>query len=164
MSVAVICVLVAIVAVYWFVTQVLPERKQGSLLRPWLASGLLDHINERRHDSGLPVLELDEDLTVVAERKAVHQTVTGAHDEGWEYPPSFKDILGNSLLMEMLVSGPAEVIGDRLAKQDALFEDGWLYSGIGVAHAQWDEVQVAIVLCRDAWEPLVESDYRYAEA
>ena len=164
MSLALICVLLVAVGVYWFMTQILPERQQESLLRPWLASGLLDRVNERRHQLGLAMLEIDEDLAEVAERKAVHQAVTGADDEGWEYPPSFGQLLGRSLLMEMLLSGRAETIGERLARQRDLFDDEWLCCGIGVAHAESGEVHVAIVLCREAWQPAEAPDYRYAEA
>jgi len=50
MSFALPFLLLTMVAVYWFVTQILPDRKQSSLLRIALGDGLLEQINTQRHD------------------------------------------------------------------------------------------------------------------
>ncbi|HEX8919204.1 MAG TPA: hypothetical protein VF898_11930, partial [Chloroflexota bacterium] len=61
MSVTVIFVLLFAVLVYWLYTQILPEQQKSSLLRPNLGEGLVSHLNERRRERGLPLLEMDED-------------------------------------------------------------------------------------------------------
>lgn len=157
MSFALLFVLLIIIAAYWTKTQIIPERRRLSLLRPNLADGLLDHLNERRHRQGLPLLELDEDLLHVAESKATHQFQTGIDDEGWEYPSAYARILGRSLLIEMLLTGPAPLMAERIEKQQELFDGEWITCGIGVAGGQSGQVVVAMVLCREAWDSVAES-------
>lgn len=156
MSFALPFLLLTMVAVYWFVTQILPDRKQSSLLRIALGDGLLEQINTQRHELGLALLELDEDLLHVAERKAVHQVMTGESQAGWEYPEYFASMFGRSLLVEVLLMGPAATMGERLARQRDLFDGEWISCGIGVAGGQSGQVAVAMVLCREAWEPALE--------
>jgi len=38
-------------------------------------------------------------------------------DGGWDYPPSFNDMLGRSLLMEAIFMGPLEQVIQRVARQ-----------------------------------------------
>ncbi|MGI8824320.1 MAG: hypothetical protein ACR2JC_01505 [Chloroflexota bacterium] len=156
MSVLLPVVLFAIVGIYWFMTQILPERRQSALLRPGFGHGLLTDLNDRRHEAGLPLLEMDEDLMQVAEGKAVHQIMTGESDNGWEYPEHYRALFGRGLLMEIVLSGPAEVIGRRLGRQRDVFDGEWVSCGIGVAGGQSRQVVLAMVVCRDAWEPAVE--------
>ncbi|GAC1322019.1 MAG: hypothetical protein NVS2B16_02260 [Chloroflexota bacterium] len=151
--------LLAIVAIYWFTTQILPERKQNALLRPGLGLGLLTDLNDRRHQRGLPLLELDDELMEIAERKAVHQIMTGHSDEGWQYPEHFSAMFGQSLLMEILLTGHATTMADRLIQQRDVFDGEWISCGIGVAGGQTGQVALAMVLCREAWEPAVEAPH-----
>ncbi|MDQ2743052.1 MAG: hypothetical protein M3Z66_12265 [Chloroflexota bacterium] len=141
------------IGIYWFITQIMPERRRVNLLRPSLADGFLAHLNEQRHAKGLPILELDEDLLVVAENKATHQFLTGVNEEGWEYPSQFARMFGHSILMETLLTAPATVMPEKLGRQRELFDGQWIRCGIGVAGGQSDQVVVAIVVCREAWEP-----------
>jgi hypothetical protein len=156
MSLAILFVLLFVIAIYWFMTQVLPERQRVSLLRPALADGLLERINERRHDDGLPLLEMEEGLMVVAENKAAHQVLTGKDDEGWDYPGEYAEMFGRSLLMEALVAGPAAAMADRLLRQRDVFDGEWIRCGIGVAGGGSSQVVVALILCREPWEPMAE--------
>jgi hypothetical protein len=156
MSVAILFVLLFVIAVYWFMTQVLPERQRLSLLRPGLADGLLEKVNEKRHTMGLPVLEMEEGLMVVAENKATHQVMTGLDDQGWEYPDEYAEMFGRSLLMEALIAGPSSVMGDRLVRQRDIFDGEWIRCGIGVAGGASNQVVVALILCRESWEPMAE--------
>jgi hypothetical protein len=156
MSLAILFVLLFLIAVYWFVTQILPERQKGSLLRPSLADGLLEKINERRHSVGLPLLEMEEGLMVVAENKATHQIMTGESEEGWEYPEEYAGMFGQSLLMETLLVGPSASMPDRLFKHRDLFEGDWIRCGIGVAGGSSSQVVVAMVLCREPWDTAAE--------
>lgn len=156
MSLAALFVLLFIIAVYWFLTQVLPERRRVSLLRPGLAEGLLERINERRHERGLPRLEMEEGLMVVAENKATHQILTGLDDEGWEYPSEYAEMFGQSLLMEALVAGPPSAMADRLLRQKDMFDGEWIRCGIGVAGGTSSQVVVALILCREPWNPGAE--------
>lgn len=154
MSVALLMLLIVVISVYWFVTQVRPEQQKSTLIRHGLGEGLLADLNERRHQRGLPILELDEDLAVVAEDKAVHQVMTGRSDEGWEYPDEYRGMFGRSLLMEALLAGPADTMGDRIARQPDVFDGEWIRCGIGCAGGQSGQVVVALILCREAWEPV----------
>lgn len=156
MSLPILFVLLIVVAIYWFMTQILPERRQVSVLRPGIADGLFDAINHRRHEMGLPILEMEEGLMIVAENKATHQLMTGKSDEGWEYPQEYSQMFGHSLLMEALVMGPAEKMGERLERQRDIFDGEWIRCGIGVAGGKSGHVVVALVLCREAWEPVPE--------
>jgi hypothetical protein len=140
------------VSVYWCVTQILPERRKSSLLRPGLAEGLVTRLNEKRRSMGLPLLELDEDLMDVAENKASHQLVTGRSEEGWEYPDEYSELFGRSLLMETLLSGPSSIMADRLLKQRDVLDGEWIRCGIGVAGGTSSNVVVAMVLCREPWD------------
>lgn len=154
MSLPLLFLLLIAIAVYWTMTQILPERRRVQLLRPSLADGLLEALNEQRHERGLPLLELDEDLLQVAEAKASHQFLTGIDEEGWEYPSTFAGMFGRSLLMEVLVSGPAPRMAEKLAKQTEVLDGEWITCGIGVAGGRSDVVVVAMVLCREAWEAM----------
>lgn len=148
--------LVTIVAIYWFTTQILPERKQSSLLRPGFGHGLLTDLNDQRRERGLPMMEMDAELMEVAERKAVHQVMTGRNDDGWQYPESFSGMFGQSLLMEILLTGSAPSMAERLTRQRDVFDGEWVSCGIGVAGGQSGQVALAMILCREAWEPAVE--------
>lgn len=152
MSLPLLLVLLVAVAGYWFVTQIRPERQRDSVLRPGLAVGLLDSINAERHGRGLTALEVDEGLTGVAENKATHQFMTGEDSEGWEYPADYRHMLGRSLLLEALIAAPAIKMGRRLSRQRELFEGDWTCCGIGVAGGRSEQIVVAIVLRREAWE------------
>ncbi len=156
MSVPVLFLLLICVLSYWVVTQILPERKRGSLLRRGLGEGLLTSLNERRRQRGLPLLELDEELTMIAEEKAIHQVMTGRDDEGWEYPEEYAYMFGHSLLLEALFTGPIASMADRVARQRDMFDGEWIRCGIGVAGGQPGQVVVAMILCREAWEPMPE--------
>lgn len=156
MTVIVLFVLLFLILVYWVTTQILPERHKESLLRPGVAEGLLTHINERRHERGLPLLEPDDELFWVAENKAVHQVVTGISDEGWDYPPEYADMFGRSLLMEALFTGPMETLVERLLRQHDVCDGEWIRCGLGVAGEGREEFVVALILCREAWEPAPE--------
>jgi hypothetical protein len=156
MSLAILFVLLFVIAIYWFMTQVLPERQRLSLLRPALADGLLERINEKRHEQGLPMLEMEEGLMVVAENKAAHQILTGKDDEGWDYPSEYADMFGQSLLMEAMVAGPPAVMAERLLRQRDVFDGEWIRCGIGVAGGGTNQVVVALILCRESWEPMAE--------
>jgi hypothetical protein len=140
------------VSAYWCFTQIMPERRKSSLLRPGLAEGLVTRLNEKRHSMGLPLLELDEDLMDVAENKASHQLITGRSEEGWEYPDEYADLFGRSLLMETLLSGPSSIMADRLLKQRDVLDGEWIRCGIGVAGGTSSNVVVAMVLCREPWD------------
>src|SRR5579859_2102852 len=133
MSVTVLFVLLFAVLIYWLYTQILPERQKSSLLRPSLGEGLVTHLNERRRERGLPVLEMDEDLCMVAANKAVHQIMTGHDDQGWDYPEEYADLFGRSLLMEALFTGPMTTMVERMSRQRDMFDGEWVGCGIGVA-------------------------------
>jgi hypothetical protein len=154
MSLPLLFLLLIGIGVYWTMTQILPERRRGQLLRSSLAEGLLEAINTKRHEDGLPLLELDEDLLHVAESKATHQFLTGIDEEGWEYPSSYAGMLGRSLLLEVLLIGPAHRMGEKLSRQAELMEGDWITCGIGVAGGRSEQIVVAMVLCREAWEPM----------
>jgi hypothetical protein len=156
MSVPVLIALLVAISIYWFVTQILPERRKMSLLRPALGDGLLENVNEHRHQRGLPLLELDDELVLVAENKAVHQVMTGRADEGWEYPSEYSDLFGRSLLMEALFTGPLTSMVDRMAAHRDILDEEWISCGIGVASSPAGQVVVALILCREAWEPAAE--------
>jgi hypothetical protein len=93
----------------------------------------------------------------VAENKAVHQVMTGIDDEGWDYPASYADLLGRSLFMEMLFSGPFDAMAERLIRQRDAYDREWVRCGIGVAGGKSGQVAVAVILSREAWEPAVEA-------
>jgi hypothetical protein len=149
-------ILLIALGIYWFVTQILPERQRAALLRPAVAMGLLGTLNERRHAQGQAILELDEELALVAERKVLHQLTTGDTQGGWEYPSHYAGMLGLSLLMEALITGPAETMATRLSRQPEIFDDEWVRCGIAAAAAEGGRIVVALVLCREAWEPATE--------
>jgi hypothetical protein len=152
MTFYVLFALLLAVAGYWTATQILPERRQKSLVRQGLADGYLHYINQARRQKGLPVLEMDEDLVTVAERKATHQLVTGKSEEGWDYPRIYSEMFGRSLLLEMLLDGPSATMAQRLLRQKDVFDGEWIRCGIGVAGGSSGSVVVALVLCREAWE------------
>ncbi|GAC1444249.1 MAG: hypothetical protein NVSMB52_03390 [Chloroflexota bacterium] len=156
MSILVLFLLLVGVSVYWFLTQIRPEQHQLSLLRPDVADGLIESVNNKRHELGLPILELDEDLMVVAENKAIHQLMTGKSDEGWDYPAEYAGMFGHSLLMEALVTGPADKMSHRLERERDLFDGEWIRCGLGCAGGRSGQVVVTLVLCREAWEPMPE--------
>lgn len=160
MSLPILFVLLLAITVYWIMTQIMPERRRAALLRPGLADGLLDALNERRHERGIPLLELDEDLMRVAESKATHQLLTGVDEEGWEYPSSYAGMFGQSLLLEVMLTGRATSMSERLARQSDVFDGEWITCGIGVAGGQSDRIILAMVLCREAWEPATENSGR----
>ncbi|MGH2448629.1 MAG: CAP domain-containing protein [Chloroflexota bacterium] len=154
MSLFLMLVLVVLLAAYWLIYQILPDHRRNSLIRPSLASGLLEAVNERRRESGMAMLEIDDQLSAVAENKAAHQVLTGLDDQGWDYPEEYAEMFGRSLLMEALIAGPAVKMGDRLGHQRELFDDAWVRCGIGVAGGASQQIVVALVLCRDAWDPV----------
>jgi hypothetical protein len=156
-SLPILVVLLIAISSYWVMTQILPERKRASLQRPGIAEGLLSRINDRRRAERLPVLELDEDLAMVAENKATHQVLTGRSDEGWEYPDEYAGMLGRSLVMEALFEGRVATLEDRVVRQRDLLDDEWVRCGIGVASSAPGEAVVALVLCREAWGPAGQS-------
>jgi hypothetical protein len=156
MSLALLLVLFVAVSIYWFLTQIRPERQRFSMVRRGLGEGLLVGLNERRHARGLPVLELDEELCAVAENKAVHQVMTGRSEEGWEYPAGYRRMFGRSLLLEALVAGQPETMTERLARQRDLLDGEWVRCGVGCAGDAAGQVVVAVILCREAWEPVAE--------
>ena len=164
MSVPVLIGLFVAISVYWYMTQILPERRQMSILRPGLGEGLLMRVNERRHRRGVPLLELDDELMLVAENKAVHQVMTGRSEDGWEYPAEYADLLGRSLLMEALFVGPLHSMVERMARHRELLDEEWISCGIGAATGKANEVVVAVVLCREAWEPATDPAYQAALA
>lgn len=157
MSLSLLFIVIFGIMLYWAVTQVLPERRRNSLLRPGLADGVLGAINVRRQEWDLPLLEWDDDLAAVAENKATHQLLTGRDDEGWDYPVSHADLLGRSLLMETLFTGPLDQVIERMARQRDMRDVEWVSCGIGVAGSHAGEMVVAMILCREAWEPATES-------
>lgn len=161
MSLSLLFVLFFGLVLYWAVTQVLPERRKASLLRPALADGILSALNEARAKAELPDLEWDDGLAAVAENKATHQLLTGRDDEGWDYPPSYSDLLGQSLLMEALFMGPLQGVIERMTRQRDIRDPDWGAVGIGVASVESSEqVVVALIFCREAWEPVAESKMR----
>jgi hypothetical protein len=164
MSVPVLFALFVAISVYWYMTQILPERRQMSILRPALSEGLLMRVNERRHQLGLPLLEPDDELVLVAENKAVHQVMTGRSEEGWEYPADYTDLLGRSLLMEALFVGPLPSMVERMARHRELLDEEWISCGIGVTTGKAGQVVVALILCREAWEPAIDPAHQVALA
>jgi hypothetical protein len=153
MSLALIFIFLIAIAIYWVMTQILPERHRTSLIRPTIGQALLASVNESRHRRGLPLLEMDEELMAVAENKAAHQVMTGLDEEGWEYPPAYAELFGQSLLMESLLQGPLDGMADKIARQRFVLDEDWISCGIGVAGGQSGQVVVAMILCREAWEP-----------
>jgi len=99
---------------------------------------------------------MEEGLMLVAESKATHQVLTGRDDEGWEYPDDYHGMFGRSLLMETLLKGPSTTMPDRLLRMRDLFDGEWIRCGIGVAGSASGQVVVALILCREPWEPAVE--------
>ncbi|HZU14221.1 MAG TPA: CAP domain-containing protein [Chloroflexota bacterium] len=158
MSLSLLFVVLFGIMLYWAVTQVLPERKKNSMLRPGLADGVLGALNARRQELGLPLLEWDDDLAAVAENKATHQLLTGRDEDGWDYPLSHADLLGRSLLMETLFTGPLDQVIERMARQRDIRDHEWISCGIGVASGQSGQVVVAMILCREAWEAVIEDE------
>jgi hypothetical protein len=157
MSVTILFILIFAVVLYWAVTQVLPERKRTSLLRPGLADGILSVINERRLKRELPLLDWDEGLIEVAENKAAHQVMTGDENEGWEYPAEYQGMLGRSLLVEALYQGPFDIVLDQVRRTRDMCDADWVTCGIGVAGKPNGDVVAAVILCREAWEAAPES-------
>jgi hypothetical protein len=153
MSLPLLIGLFAAISIYWVTTQILPERKRASLLRPSLADAVLTRLNEYRQGEHLPMLEMDEDLLFVAEGKATHQLMTGRSEEGWDYPPEYAPLLGRSLLMEALFRGTLEGVVTRMTRQRDVLDPEWVRCGIGVASSARGEVVVALILCRESWEP-----------
>lgn len=165
MPLSLLFVLLFGVVLYWAVTQVMPERKRASMLRPGLADGVLSALNDLRVRRDLPMLDWDDELAAVAENKATHQLLTGRDEEGWDYPPGYQDLLGKSLLMEALFTGPLQKIIDQLPRQRDLAGADWVSCGIGVAGGQYDDkVVVALIVCREAWEPVTQSRRSLAES
>lgn len=156
MPLSLLFVLLFAIILYWAITQVLPERRRTSLLRPGLADGILSALNERRVELDLPEIEWDDELAAVAENKATHQLLTGRDEEGWDYPPSYADLLGRSLLIEALFQGPLQQVIERIVRQRDLADPDWVCCGIGVAGGQSERVVVALILCREAWEAVPE--------
>jgi hypothetical protein len=157
MPLSLLFLLLFAIGVYWFVTQIMPERRRVSLVRSGLGDGLLAALNERRHQRGMALLELDDELCAVAENKAVHQIMTGLDDEGWEYPADFADLFGRSLFMELLLCGQFAAMAERLVRQRDAYDSEWVRCGIGVAGGKSGQVAVAVILSREAWEPAVET-------
>ena len=157
MSLTLLFILIFAVVLYWAVTQVLPERKRTSLLRPGLADGILSVVNERRVRRGTAMLQWDDGLAEVAENKATHQVMTGKDGEGWEYPSEYEGLLGRSLLIEALYQGPFDIVLDQVKKTRDMAESDWVSCGIGVAGKPNGDVAVALILCREAWEASPEA-------
>jgi hypothetical protein len=157
MSLSILFILIFAVVLYWAVTQVLPERKRTSLLRPGLADGILSVINERRVKRELPLLDWDEGLIEVAENKAAHQVMTGDEAQGWEYPTEYQGMLGRSLLVEALYQGPFDIVLDQVKRTRDMVDSDWVTCGIGVAGKPNGDVVAAIILCREAWEAAPET-------
>jgi hypothetical protein len=155
MPLSLLFLLLFAIGVYWFVTQIMPERRRVSLVRAGLGDGLIATLNERRHRRGMSLLELDDTLCAVAENKAVHQVMTGLDDQGWDYPANYADLLGRSLFMEMLLCGPFDAMAERLIRQRDAYDGEWVRCGIGVAGGKSGQVAVAVILSREAWEPAV---------
>ena len=165
MPLSLLFVLLFGIVLYWAVTQVLPERKKASLLRPALADGVLSALNEQRIQKGHLMLEWDDELAAVAENKATHQLLTGRDEEGWDYPPAYSDMLGRSLLLEALFTGPLQKVIDQIGRQRDLSGADWVSCGIGVAGGQYDDrFVVALIVCREAWEAASESRRGLAES
>lgn len=161
MSLSLLFVLLFGIVLYWAITQVLPERRKASLLRPALADGVLSALNEARVKAELPPLEWDDGLAAVAENKATHQLLTGRDEEGWDYPPSYAELLGQSLIMEALFTGPLQQVIHRAVRQRDIQAPDWLACGIGVASVESSEqVVVALIFCREAWETAAETNRR----
>jgi hypothetical protein len=161
MSLSLLFVLLFGIILYWAITQVLPERRKASLLRPALADGVLSALNDARAKAELPLLEWDDGLAAVAENKATHQLLTGRDEEGWDYPPSYADLLGQSLIMEALFCGPLQGVIDRMLRQRDIQGPDWIACGIGVASVESSEqVVVALIFCREAWEAAAETAHR----
>jgi hypothetical protein len=161
MSLSLLFVLLFGIVLYWAITQVLPERRKASLLRPALADGVLSALNDARVKAELPLLEWDDGLAAVAENKATHQLLTGRDEEGWDYPPSYAELLGQSLIMEALFTGPLQQVIDRAVRQRDIQAPDWLACGIGVASVESSEqVVVALIFCREAWETAAETNRR----
>jgi hypothetical protein len=156
LSLLILVALATALAVYWYKFQIQPDRQREALLRHGLGEGLLTALNESRHEKGLPLLEVDDDLMDVAEGKAVHQVRTGASEDGWEYPAEYRTMFGRSLLMETLLVGRADTMKEKLLRQAAVMDGEWIRCGIGAAGGQSGRVIVAMVLCREAWEPVPE--------
>lgn len=156
MSLPILFVMLVAMAIYWYVTQIQPEQRKKRLLRPRLAEGLLETLNEKRHGQGLPILEMDDDLMLVAERKAAHQLLTGRSEEGWEYPSAYAGMFGQSLLLEALFTANREQMAERLVRQRDVLDGEWISCGIGVAGVSSDQIVVALVLCREPWEVAAE--------
>lgn len=162
MPLSLLFILLFAIVLYWAVTQVLPERKRNSMLRPALSDAVLGAINARREEWDLPQLEWDDELAAVAENKATHQLLTGRDEEGWDYPPSFADLMGQNLFMEALFKGSLDTVINRIARQRELRDGEWIACGIGVAGTQTlpggtTEVVVALILCREQWEAAPEA-------
>jgi hypothetical protein len=157
MSITVLFLLLFAVLVYWLFTQILPEKRKNSLLRPGLADGIVESLNSRRHDRGLPLLQIDGGLTEVAENKAIHQLMTDLDDEGWDYPGMYQEMFGRSLLMEALFMGPMASMVERIGRHRDVFDGEWIRCGIGVVGGQSGHVVVALILCREAREAMEES-------
>jgi hypothetical protein len=157
MSFSLLFILIFAVVLYWAVTQVLPERKRTSLLRPGLADGILSVVNEKRLKRDLHLLDWDEGLIEVAENKAAHQVMTENEAEGWDYPPEYEGMLGRSLLVEALYQGPFDIVLDQVKRTRDMCDADWLSCGIGVAGKPNGDVVVAVILCREAWEVATES-------
>ena len=63
--------------------------------------------------------------------------------------------------MEALLTGPLQKIIDRLPRQRDLSDADWVSCGIGVAGGQHDDkFVVALILCREAWDAVPESQMR----
>lgn len=164
MPLSLLFILLFAIVLYWAITQVLPERRRASMLRPGLADAVLGALNAKRQERDLPLLEWDDELAAVAENKATHQMLTGRDSEGWDYPPSFADMLGRSLLMEALMTGPLEQVIERLARQRDVCGREWVSCGVGIAGGRSGQVVVALILCREAWEPAAETTTGFSES
>ena len=65
-------------------------------------------------------------------------------------------MFGQSLLMEALFMGPVDSMVQRIGQQKDVFDGEWVRCGIGVAGGQTGKVAVALILCREPWEPAPE--------